>query len=76
MLVLTSSISITYITLRISFFLKTTITLDGNKLLQTQKDPKTGQVVCVITREISSNNQLKATIVAGKVQAIRTYSKI
>jgi hypothetical protein len=57
-------------------FKKTTLTLNGNSLIQTQKDPKTDEIVCVITREILSDGQLKTTIVVGKVQAVRTYTKI
>lgn len=37
---------------------RTTFTVDGNKLVQNQKD-SSGSVVCVITREITSNGQLK-----------------
>jgi fatty acid-binding protein 3 len=37
---------------------KTTFTLDGNKLVQTQKD-KDGNLSCVITREITDNGELK-----------------
>lgn len=65
-----------YLEFNFLLILKTTFTIDGDKLIQTQKDPKTGQVVCVITREVLSNNELKATIVAGKVEAIRTYSRL
>jgi hypothetical protein len=37
---------------------KTTFTLDGNRLVQTQKD-KDGSVQSVITREITENGELK-----------------
>lgn len=37
---------------------KTIIALNGNKLVQTQKD-NDGKVVCTITREITSSGELK-----------------
>ena len=41
---------------------RTTITLDGNKLVQTQKDRDNNNVVCVITREIDADGKLKTVI--------------
>lgn len=37
---------------------KTTFSFDGNKLVQTQKD-KDNNIVCVITRELTPNGELK-----------------
>lgn len=41
---------------------KTTFTFDGKKLIQTQKD-KNGNVSCVITRELTSNDELKTVFI-------------
>lgn len=40
---------------------KTTMSLDGNKLIQTQRD-KDNNIVCVITREITDSGELKTVI--------------
>ena len=53
---------------------KSCFVMDGNKLVQTQKD-KDGNVVCVITREIIEGGQLKATVTVGDVVATRIYDK-
>lgn len=60
-----------------NFFLfqQTLFVLDGNKLVQTQKDPKDGNLVCTITREILEDGQLKTVAKAGSVEAIRMYSR-
>ena len=41
---------------------RTTITIDGDKLVQTQKDKDNNNVVCVITREIDAEGKLKTVI--------------
>jgi fatty acid-binding protein 3, muscle and heart len=53
---------------------KTIFTLDNGRLVQTQKNEK-GEVVCVITREITDNGELKVVATAGQVESIRTYTK-
>lgn len=39
---------------------RTTITLEGDKLVQTQRDRDNNNIVCVITREITPAGELKA----------------
>ena len=49
--------------------------MNGDMLVQTQKDPKDGHEVCVITREILADGQLKAVVKVGDVVATRMYTK-
>lgn len=53
---------------------KTTFTLDGNKLIQTQRD-KNGEINCVITREITPSGELKTVAKAGSVESTRVYTR-
>jgi len=58
--------------------MKTTFTLDGNKLVQDQKSATAGVVNSVITREVNGDS-LTVTCVAlkadGNVTAVRQYKK-
>ncbi|CAF0828657.1 unnamed protein product [Brachionus calyciflorus] len=53
---------------------RTTFHWDGNKLVQTQKD-KDNNVVCVMTREITENGELRCVARAGKVESVRVYQR-
>jgi len=54
--------------------MKTTFTLEGNKLIQTQKPTVDGGVPSVITREVNGNKIL-VTCKANAVVATRNYTK-
>lgn len=54
---------------------RSTFALDGDKLIQTDRDAKEDKVVCVITREINSKGELLTTAVAGDIVATRLYVK-
>lgn len=55
---------------------KSVIKSDGlNKLIQEQRDVKTGKVVSTITREVNDKDQLIITLIAGNVSSIRTYKR-
>ena len=53
---------------------KSTFVLDGNKLVQTQRD-KDNNVSCEIVREITDNGELKVTAKAGDVESVRVYHR-
>ena len=53
---------------------KTTFSLDGNKLVQTQRD-KDNNIVCVFTREITDKGELKAVGKTNGVEMTRIYQK-
>ncbi len=57
-----------------NLYLKSCFTIDGNKLVHTQKDPKDGHLICTIVREIV-DGQLKTVATAGSVVATRVYSR-
>jgi hypothetical protein len=48
--------------------------LENGKLVQTQRD-KDNNIVCVITREVLSNGELKTVAKAGNVESVRTYQR-
>jgi fatty acid-binding protein 3 len=52
----------------------TTFTMDGNKLVQVQKDTKNNNVSCTITREITSDGVMKTVAKAGNVESVRVYN--
>ncbi|CAF0851403.1 unnamed protein product [Brachionus calyciflorus] len=53
---------------------KSTIRVEGEKMIQEQRDRKTGEVVTTIVREVV-DGKLVATITAGKVVCKRIYSR-
>lgn len=54
---------------------KTTFSMEGDKMIQIQKDPKTGEVITTITREVQGD-KLVSTLQAGSVIAKRVYKRV
>lgn len=46
---------------------KTVFSVDGNKLVQTQRDKENNNVVCVITREITPGGELKTVSLPSNI---------
>jgi fatty acid-binding protein 3 len=54
---------------------RSTFTVDGDKLIQTDRDAKEDKVICVITRELNDKGELLTTAKAGPITATRIYVK-
>lgn len=53
----------------------TTFTFIGEKLIQTQRDPKTGKTICEVTREVNKDNHLVTKAVVDDVISTRIYHR-
>jgi hypothetical protein len=53
----------------------TTFTFSGEKLIQTQRDPKTGKTICEVTREVNKDDHLVTKATVEDVISTRIYHR-
>ena len=54
---------------------KSVVREEGGKLVQEQRDAKTGKVATVITREVNGDGHFVQTLVAGDVTCVRKFTR-